>query len=150
MIWLWFVIVQLVQILASVIGWLVLSIPCATKAWEVSPVPSVKDGVRVIDRWKLSWLNYVYGNPEDGVSGQQAVVWSSGVPGPYLPNRSASIRAYYWSALRNSCDNLKYIFSNKKGPLKNIQIGPLVVKVGWQPENGYNVPVMSIRKISTT
>lgn len=144
MIWLWFILVQLIQIVASIIGWFVLVPFCLAKAWVVSGT-SIKDG-RAIDRWKFSALNTIYGNPEDGVSGIQAVVWPNGIPGPYMAGANPAWRSYCWSALRNSCDNLKYVFSYKKGPLKNIQIGPLVVKMGWQPENGYNVPVLSGRK----
>ena len=162
MIWLWFALIQLVQLAATVVGWIVLILPCLLQAWKSSAQLSIKGDGRTIDEWKWSWLNYVYGNPEDGVSGQQAVVWSNGVPSGFMAGSSVSSawRAYLWSAIRNSCDNLKYLFAYKKGPLKLIPLGgstlkvgsyevtipPLSIKAGWQMENGFNVPVFSVSK----
>lgn len=152
MIWLWFALIQFVQLVATVVGWIVLIPFCLLQAWSANAF-SIKDGRR-IDSWTWSLLNSVYGNPEDGVSGKQAVVWLNGTASPYYSNWSPIIRAYYWSALRNSCDNLKYIFANKKGPLItwtwtfSIPFTKYswtrTSKMGWQEENGFNVPVLSL------
>jgi hypothetical protein len=146
MIWVWFTLVQLIQLVATILGWFFLLPFCILKAWKLNAV-SIKDS-RPIDSWTWSLLNTVYGNPEDGVSGSQAVVYTNGIPGPYGASiRSAAYRAYLWSALRNSCDNLKYLFSYSKGPLKVILLwGGWGIKLGWQMENGFNVPVLSVRK----
>lgn len=159
MIWLRYVMIQIVQLIVMVLGWVFLIPFCLLQAWSVNAL-SIKDGRR-IDTWKFSLLNYVYGNPEDGVSGQQAVVWSNGTPMAYMASSGTCWRAYCWSALRNSCDALKYRFAYAKGPLKTFTFGgwglklgsykvtipDLSFKVGWQPENGFNVPVFSVRKV---
>lgn len=138
MIWLKFAAIQLVQLIAAALGLVMLALPCALQAWNTSPDKSIKDGVRVVDEW--SWpLNVVYGNPEDGVSGQTALVWVDGVLAPYLPTAGPRWRAYKWSALRNSVDGLKYVFAVPGvGPLKTA----FGFRFGWQVENGFNVPIL--------
>lgn len=154
--WLWFLVVQLIMALFMVLGWLLLVPFCLAHAWS-GIAPSTKDK-RVIDCWLWRPLNYVYGNPEDGVSGQQAVVWNSGGTAqvPYIPlptlalpagyDRRARIfvwlfdawRAYCWSAWRNSCGGLKYLFAWERGPQATI----LGYKIGWWFENGKKVPLL--------
>lgn len=157
MIWLKYAAIQGVQLLAAILGVFILLPFCWLEAWETDHdsnhyflgvrlsfrVRSIKDA-RVIDQWRCILFNLVYGNPEDGVSGQQALVWTNGVLGPYMPNAPAWWRAYCWSAFRNSCDNLKYVFADPKGPLVTFQLFGRTCKVGWQMENGYNVPVLSL------
>lgn len=113
--WLRFAGVQLVMLIAAVLGVFLLIPFCLAQAW-VADEKSIKDG-RVIDRWKWRLLNLVYGNPEDGPSGLYAKVWLNGTTeGPYMPNANPMWRAYVWSAWRNSCNNLKYVFAWKGGP----------------------------------
>jgi hypothetical protein len=132
--WLWFGVVQLISLVATIIGWLLLIPFCLAQAWD-NNVP---------DRWTWQPLNAVYGNPEDGVIGQHALIWNStGQKVPYMPGAWAPWRAYCWSALRNSCDNLKYIFAWQNGPFYTRQFGSRTLKVGWQLENGQKVPVLS-------
>lgn len=104
---------------------------------------SIKDK-RAIDRWSWRPLNVLYGNPEDGVSGQYALIWVNSVLSPYMPHASAAWRAYCWSAWRNSCDNLKYIFAWKAGPFAQWTLFGRQQHIGWKLENGYNVPVISL------
>lgn len=140
--WSWFALVQLVSLIATISGWLILIPFCLAQAWTAD-AHSIKDATRVIDRWSWKPLNKIYGNPEDGVSGQQALVWISGVNSPYMPTARASWRAYCWSAWRNSADNLKYVFAWKDGPLKKFTLFGKTHNVGWKMENGFNVPVIS-------
>ncbi len=139
--WGWFTVAQLITLTFMVIGFVVLIIPCLLHAWELSPTPSINDG-RKIDRWTWSFLNPIWGNPEDGVSGQTALVWINGTTrGPYWPTcPNAALRAYAWSAWRNSCDQLKYrlavtIFGTPAFKLGNRTIG-------WSKENGKPVLVI--------
>lgn len=145
MIWLKFFLGQFVMLLAMIIGLLLLPVPCLLRAWRDSADSSIKDK-RKIDEWKWSWLNYIYGNPEDGVSGKYALVWAGGNLVPYLPTAPDWWRAFRWSALRNSVDNLKYVFSR---PLDNGKDGPIIYwwkfKFGYQLENGFNVPVIGLK-----
>lgn len=150
--WIWFFIVQLIMLVATVLGWFVLIPFCLAQAWTIwehTPVgsielKSIKDGRR-IDTWSAPLLKWIYGNPEDGVSGQQTLINGNQ---PYMPNAWAPWRAYCWSALRNSCDELKYIFAWKNGPIHEwtwTLLGKVRnAKMGWQKENGYNVPVLSL------
>jgi hypothetical protein len=133
--WLKFTAQQIVQLAATVAGFVILVPFCAFKLWVPSPHPSIRDG-KPIDQWAWGPLNYVYGNPEDGVSGVHA---------GYMPTANSRWRAYCWSALRNSCDNLKYVFA---APTPDYRIGTYTVfgkkqqwMFGWKPENGFNVPV---------
>jgi hypothetical protein len=139
MVWLRFFAIQLIMLTATVLGWLILIPFCLAHAWTGSWADeSIKDK-RPIDRWAWPPLNYVYGNPEDGVSGQQALIHGDQ---PYMPNAWAPWRAYLWSGWRNSADNLKYVFACSSCPLKTFTLFGRPGKIGWQEENGYKVPVI--------
>lgn len=138
--WIWFVIVQLICLLATVLGWVVLVPFCLAQAWTLSTLSgSVKDG-RPIDHWNAGWLRALYDNPEDGVSGAQALVWSGGKLEPFMPGAWPPWRAYCWSAWRNSADNLKYVFKWVGGPFYRWENGKFYAQAGWYP-NGF--PVLS-------
>ncbi len=136
--WLWYITAQLVTAFFEVVGWFLLIPFCLAHAWKPSPYPSIKDGARKIDRWSWEPLNAIYGNPDDGVSGQCALIGPT-ASDPYLPKASAAWRAYCWSALRNSCDQLKYLFAWPNGP-QALAFGK--IKLGWWEENGYKVLVL--------
>jgi hypothetical protein len=98
--------------LAEAFGFLFLWIPCALNAWTAPVYPSVKPGHVAVDQWKWNWLNNWYANTEDGVSGQQAVVWdSAGHLVPYASTYPSGtpkwVVAYGWSAWRNGANNIK-------------------------------------------
>lgn len=136
--WVWYITVQLIMLFFTVLGWFLLLPFCLTHCWYFkTPKLSIKDN-RPIDYWAWYSLNWVYGNPEDGVSGQQAIIELNGNASPYMPHTPAWWRAYCWSAWRNSCDNLKYVFAWRRGP----QAVVLGHKIGWWDENGYKVPVL--------
>lgn len=144
MIWLKFIAIQLVMLLATVVGWFLLIPFCLARAWVG---PSTGQFGRAVDAWSWHPLQLMYGNPEDGVSGLQALVWNKeGLARvPYMPNAWAPWRAYCWSAWRNSADNLKYVFAAPPGaPLLTFQLFGRTAKIGWQAENGHNVPVLSL------
>jgi hypothetical protein len=140
--WLYFAAVQLIMLLATLVGFVVLIPFCLAQAWRPSVVPSIKDGTRHIDEWSWAPLNKVYGNPEDGVSGQTALIWINGVLSPYLPSANTSWRAWSWSAWRNSCDALKYVFAWANGPSATVTLFGKTIGFGWRPENGIKVPVL--------
>lgn len=141
--WFRFACVELFQLEAMFLGWLVLIPFCLLKAWKPG-AKSIKDG-RPIDVWSWGPLNLVSGNPEDGASGQFALINGNQ---PYMPNTWAPWRAYLWSAWRNSANNLKYVFAWTAGPYKEWSyslFGKLrTAKIGWQMENGFNVSVISL------
>lgn len=140
--WIWFALVQILSLLAMVLGWIVLIPFCLAQAWTMDTI-STKDG-RLIDRWSWHPLNQIYDNVEDGVSGQTALVWINGSLTHYMPNAWAPWRAYCWSAWRNSCDSLKYVFRWSNGPFHRWQKGTFYVQAGW---NTSGLPVLSMGRI---
>ena len=126
--WVLFVLCQLAMLAAQLVG-LVLLIPfCLAQAWTPAVYPSVKLGHGPVDRWSWGPLNYIYGNPEDGVSGQQAVLIGGA---PFAPGVWGPWRAYRWSAWRNSSDNLKYVFQWQGGPFFKWNNGKYHFQAGW-------------------
>jgi hypothetical protein len=106
--------------LAEILGFLILPIPCIFHLWTEPNTVSSKTIVATnkapariyVDEWKWKWLNKWYGNSEDGVSGQQAIVWDDA--GHLVPYTSLypswvpkSAIAYGWSAWRNGANNIK-------------------------------------------
>lgn len=140
--WGWFAVIQLISLAATLFG-LILLIPfCLAQAWN--PAESTLWKGRVIDCWSWTPLNWVYGNPEDGVSGQTALIWLNGTTqGRYQPDANPAWRAYRWSALRNSCDNLKYVFAWKGGPFYRRETASWFIQLGW---NSSGFPVISAGK----
>lgn len=98
--------------LAVVLQFLFIWIPCLCGAWTEPNYKSIKPiGDRVlVDEWKWQWLNTWYANSEDGVSGQQAIVWDDS--GHLVPYTSLfTYKAKWWVALcwnwRNNANNIK-------------------------------------------
>lgn len=153
MIWLKFIAIQLGMLAATVAGWFILLPFCLAHAWSdwdhqlagSVRFKSIKDK-RDIDQWSAPLLRVLYNNPEDGVSGQTALVWNADGTKQveYAPSHLPWLNAYLWSAWRNSADNLKYVFADPKGPLVTFKLFGRTCKAGWQMENGYNVPVFSL------
>ena len=104
--WLKFTVQQIESLIVTIAGWFVLIPFCLLRAWR-STATSIDPDYRAIDVWSWDWLNGVYGNPEDGVSGAQAIVNGQ----PYMPTANSIWRAYCWSAWRNSANGLKYRFA---------------------------------------
>jgi hypothetical protein len=143
--WLLFAGAMAVQTVAMIAGWFVLIPFCLARAW--TPCHSDFVPQRVIDCWSWEPLNWIYGQPEDGVSGLRAIVHG----GAYMPGANAAWRAYCWSALRNSCDMLKYVFAWRgAGPAPFVQVRYTIrgraqdLHMGWQLENGHYVPVLAL------
>lgn len=100
--------------LAEIFGWLFLWIPCLLGAWTEPTYPSIKPipGRTHVDQWKWQWLNKWYANTEDGVSGQEAVVYDDAGHLIYYASTYPSWApkwaiAYGWSAWRNGANNIK-------------------------------------------
>jgi hypothetical protein len=104
---------QTKQALWMVAGYLLLVPFCLAQAWEPceSTINPFERPARPISKWKWAWLNTIYGNREDGVSGAEALVWVTEPAGwthrvLYRPNTWAPLRAWLWSAWRNSTNEL--------------------------------------------
>lgn len=99
--------------LAELLGFIVLLPACLLHAWTPSAAVSIKQlHIRpYVDLWSWNWLNYWYANSEDGVSGQDALIWSGNHLVWYYETFPEWVpiwaRAYAWSAWRNGANNLK-------------------------------------------
>jgi hypothetical protein len=98
------------QALWMVTGYFLLIPFCLLRAWEpcVSTINLFGREPRTISQWTWPWLNTIYGNREDGVSGAEALVWTKGGGARvlYMPNAWPPLRAWLWSAWRNSTNEL--------------------------------------------
>lgn len=131
--WLYFAAVQIVALVATVIGW-VLLIPLAiTRCWVLKNSKEYPD--RVLPQWRGGWLTFIWGNLEDGVIGS-----------PHyrerIPNEILS--AYLWSAWRNSANNLRFVFRWIGGPFYRYEFKQWYFQCGWY-SNGF--PVLSAGRI---
>lgn len=90
-------------------GLVVLIWPCYKQAWHdtMSTVQYFDRPQRPIDAWNSKWLQSIYGNPEDGVSGQYALINPAGTQIPYRApfTQWAPWLAYCWNQ-RNSTNML--------------------------------------------
>lgn len=150
---------QLVSVfIATPAGWVVLILPCLLHAWSrmvlvrsLKPLP----GRESVDFWTWGCLGWA-SNPEDGVSGKQALLNDGEHYTPYMPCPSwitwrwavwlwDSLRAYFWSAWRNSADELKYVYAWPEGHcVSGTWLNGRQYVIGWRPENGFNVPVLDL------
>ena len=91
-----------------IIGYVLLIPFCLLRAWKpcMSTILSARPALRPISEWKWAWLNTIYGNYEDGVSGAEALIASGTVYVPYHPGMWPPLRAWLWSAWRNSTNAL--------------------------------------------
>jgi hypothetical protein len=147
--WIWFAICQVFAFVVLMpLGWLIVGLAVLCGAHTDMPVTaSIKPmpGREYIDRW--TWpINAIYGNPEDGVTGMDALgpSWT----GFYNPTGSRWL-AFKWSGLRNWADGFNYITWIFSGT------PPLLVKdytffgsqrqlkLGWQQRYGRTVMVCS-------
>lgn len=90
-------------------GVILLPIICLLRLWEpsVSTVNPFGRAARPIDKWRWQWVQRVYGNFEDGVSGAFALIWVNGERVLYMPNAWAPWRALCWN-FRNPIHNLNH------------------------------------------
>jgi hypothetical protein len=106
-----------------VAGWFLLILPCLGHSWRptTSTINPFGRAPRTISEWDVTWysttwLNDIYGNREDGCSGAEALIWNGPVRVLYMPDANkpawlpqwlwGSLRAWLWSAWRNSTNEL--------------------------------------------
>lgn len=128
--WTYFWLVQLVYFICFLIGIFLLIPFTVLKQWKTR---QSKQYDRQILCWKLEWLNYIWGNEEDGIDGAQ-----------FYKDRIPSIRwrTYLWSAWRNSANNLRFVFNWKAtGPFYRFEWRNWYFQAGFYKDNGW--PVLS-------
>jgi hypothetical protein len=94
-------------------GIAVLPVVCGLRLWKPNVSTDNPFGrvPRLIDRWKWQWVQNVYGNFEDGVSGTYALIWGGGSQAGtrvlYMPGANPSWRALCWN-FRNPIHNISH------------------------------------------
>lgn len=98
---------QIRQFPWMVLGVFLLTPFCLLQAWQpcMSTINPFGRLPRTISEWKWPWLNTIYGNYEDGVSGAEALPKADRSV-RYMPGAWPPWRAYCWSAWRNSTNAL--------------------------------------------
>ena len=91
--WINFIAYQVAGIVLGLIGFPLVVLLSIARAWEIAPGTLVAWGRTVVWRWRFSPWFYLWSNDEDGIAGGQ-------VP--------TVLGAIYWSALRNSTNNLRF------------------------------------------
>jgi hypothetical protein len=129
--WAWFAMVQLIALLVTVLGWVLLIPFAALRLWTMRESRYFPG--RQIAVWRGGWLMWPFGNEEDGVTGAE-----------FYRARFKDDRlcAYLWSAWRNSANNLRFVFRWQGGPFWRWENAKhtFYVQCGFYP-NGY--PVLS-------
>jgi hypothetical protein len=148
---LWWIIwaaMQVVNIVSDILSVIPIAVACLCCAWTTPAYQTLKSIPEVhrtaIDRWRYL-PNWLWGNPEDGVSGQQAYIWNSGKLVPYMPDADPRWRAFCWN-MRNRSSGLKWLFSSKNPrTYLELHVGSHTSKLGFQTYDwaGVNVPVFS-------
>jgi hypothetical protein len=122
-----FILIQLVSLVLTVIGYPLIAVLALFKWWHLQEGVTHFGGVKG-DVWAGGKLTWVYSNDEDGIFGNGPVTrW----------------QAFYWSALRNPCNNLRYVHgvSGAGRPLWHWDNGTFYVQAGWLGSHGQ--PVLS-------
>lgn len=111
-----------------VAGWVILLPMAAFKLWHVSE--SLHYPGRMITAWNCRWIDMVWGNAEDGVTGAPFYM-------KRIPNERW--RAYMWSAWRNSTNNMRWGGTLKGGPFFRHVGKKWIFQAGYRPDNGWPV-----------
>jgi hypothetical protein len=92
----WLAFIFIIELPLIIIGWLLIPIAAACKAYEPYQGHDGAGTPRIQHRftWPIMWL---YQNQEDGISNNQ-----------YSHYQNMFMRIVSWSAVRNPCNNLRY------------------------------------------
>ena len=135
MIWFKFAWFQVRSLAATIVGWFLLAPLAAFKQWRWQlAYPSLKhDQIAV---WRWSWVDGIWGNAEDGVTGDNFYA---------ARFKSQRLCAYLWSAWRNSANNMRWSNSVVGGPFVRITKGRWIFQFGYRPDNGW--PVLRLVRV---
>jgi hypothetical protein len=130
--WTKYWIYQIQAFVLMVLGWVLLAPLCLVRAWR----PTYSHKHPYINVWRNDTIDAIWGNEEDGVTGDDF----------YLPTTDWRIRAYLWSAWRNSVNNFNRRNAVLGGPFLRIIRGQWLFQVGYRPDNGW--PVFRLKRVS--
>jgi len=121
-----FIVIQLVSLLLTVIGYPLIAVLAAFRLWLDDYDGTIN---RVLYHWRGGKLTWLWSNDENGIFGNGPVTrW----------------QAFYWSALRNPCNNLRFVpgISGAGRPLWHWSNGRFYAQAGWLGSHGQ--PVLSL------
>ena len=127
--WFYFAFVQLVSAALTIIGWVLLLPLSIGRCWHIRA--SIEFQGRQVEVWRGGWLTWIWGNEEDGVIGNAI---------QRARFKDERLCAYYWSAIRNPTNNLRFVFRWVGGPFCRREWRSWYVQAGWNT-SGY--PVLS-------
>lgn len=116
---------QLLMWWCQFIGFFLLIRPCLKQMWVLGDwstnivLPPRRVSQWAENQFASGYLNAVHGQPEDGVSAEEALVRdAAGNPVPYRPGMDPRLRAYLWNQ-RNSVGRLKFALARNDELLVN-------------------------------
>lgn len=133
--WIWYLIVQAINLVFIVLGLFVLIPLCVFRGWT-QPLQSLWMPGKIVEEWRGPIIDFIYGNGEDGVLGNAG--WKERFKN--WPRWGA----YVWSAIRNPTNNLRFVFRWYKGPFQRWKFKWFYIQIGWY-SNGF--PIFSIGRI---
>jgi len=122
-----FILIQLVSLVLTIIGYPLIAVLAMFELWTIDPAYA-KFPAPVIFEWRGGKLTWLWSNDEDGIFGN----------GPITRRQ-----AFYWSAVRNPCNNLRFVpgVSVVGRPLWHWSNGKFYCQAGWLGSHGQ--PVLS-------
>lgn len=121
---------QTVSLAATIVGWFLLLPLSAFKLWHTAPSLHFPRSVTV---WNGGYLTWIWGNEEDGVLPDARNNYMTWAPD--------WLRAYVWSAWRNSANNLRFVCTHVGGPWLQVRRWGWYFQAGFRPDTGW--PVLS-------
>lgn len=111
-----FILIQLASLALTLVGYPLIAVMALFKFWNLRY------------EWKGGKLTWLWSNDEDGIFGNGPITrW----------------QAFYWSAIRNPCNNLRFVrgISGAGRPLWHWSNGKFYAQAGWLGSHGQ--PVLS-------
>jgi len=129
--WLAWAIWQLTSSALGLIGYLIIAVCAFGKLWYQRQGRNPAYPGRTLWEWKGGWLTYPFCNEEDGVIPPAEVNGS-----PYWAGWPQGWRAFWWSAWRNSVNNLRMFPGNfvvfESDPVVTITKNGYTASYGWR------------------
>lgn len=122
--WCWFIVIQVVALVLAAIGVPLIAVLVAGRWW-------VYDFNFQLHEWRGGRLTWLWGNDEDGIFGY----------GHRRIGFETRWEAFYWCALRNPVNNLRFVVRGVRGVWFQRRWRGWYFQAGFRPDRGW--PVLS-------
>lgn len=119
-----FILIQLASLVLTLVGYPLIAVLALFKLWRIYRINETV----MVTEWRGGKLTWLWSNDEDGIFGNGPITrW----------------QAFYWSAIRNPANNLRYVrgVSGSGRPLWHWSNGRFYAQAGWLGSRGQ--PVLS-------